>query len=77
MKMYLSIQAGIQIGETQCEAYTITKGKCMLTQNGTTNETIGIGKPFGSEEGTDLYPMGFIDVFNTDAATECYKELFT
>lgn len=77
MKMYLSIQAGIQTqGDTLCEAYTLTQSKCLLTQNGTTNETVGIGKPFGSEEGTDLYAMALIDVFNTDAANECINALF-
>lgn len=77
MKMYLGIQAGIQIGDYICEAYSITNtNKCLLTQNGTTNQTVGIGKPFGSEDGTDLYAMGLIDVYDTDAANECFNSLF-
>jgi hypothetical protein len=40
----------------------------MLTQNGTNNETIGISKPYGSADGTNLYGMGLIDVFETAKA---------
>lgn len=77
MKMYLSIQAGIQTpGDYICEAYTLATGQCLLQQNGTANETVGIGKPFGSEDGTDLYGMALIDVFDTDAANECMNTLF-
>jgi hypothetical protein len=76
MKMYLGIQAGIQIGDYLCEAYTITQNTCLLKQNGTTNETVAIGKPFGSDDGTDLYGMALIDVYDTDNANECFNNLF-
>lgn len=69
MKMYLSIQSGIQIGDYICEAFELTTTKCLLTQNGTTNETVGISKPYGSTSDADLYGMGLIDVFNTDTAS--------
>lgn len=76
MKMYLSIQAGIQIGDYLCEAYELAQSKCLLKQNGTTNETVGITKPFGSADGTDLYGMALIDVFDTDNANDCMNALW-
>jgi hypothetical protein len=37
------------------------------------NDTVGIGKPFASADGTDLYAMALIDVYDTDAGNECFN----
>jgi hypothetical protein len=71
MKMYLSIQAGIQVGDYACEAHRIAdQHGCLLAQrgNGTANETVGIGKSFNAtgESEADFYAMALIDVFDKD-----------
>lgn len=74
MKMYLSIQAGIQVGDL-CAAYAAAEQKgCLLSQNGSDNKTVGVGKPFGAND-TELYAMALLDVFN-GSAVDCMSDLF-
>jgi len=79
MKMYLSVQAGIPVGDGRCEAYKIAAEKgCLLVQEGTSNDTVGIGKAFNAtgDRAEDFFGMALIDVFSKENASSCMAALF-
>lgn len=84
MKMYLAIQAGIQVGDVLCLAYEQAleaAEDCLLARvkfdDDQEKYTVGLGKLFGTagDKAEDFYGMALVDVFG-DGADVCMKALF-